>query len=154
MTDLKALAYELLHEAQHVLQEEAHLSPTAVAIATNENLIFDLEYESEDEREEIYAEMVDVATKKNATVILTVNDVYLDHAEPSVKLEGPGWGELTQEAEEAIMVTVSGYGFETWSLVCPYFRGERIAFQPAQEKKDPGGEFELLGDWTGRTGAA
>ena len=62
---------------------------------------------------------------------------------------------LAESATEAVIVTISGSGFETWSLVCPYFRqGGRIIFQPAQEKRDPGGELELLGDWTGHTGAA
>ena len=53
MTDLKALAYELLHEAQQSLQQDGHLTPTAVAITPTENLIFDLEYESDEERDEI-----------------------------------------------------------------------------------------------------
>jgi hypothetical protein len=54
-----------------------------------------------------------------------------------------------------VIVTISGSGFETWSLICPYFRqGNHIIFQPAQEKRDPGGELELLGDWTGQSGAA
>jgi hypothetical protein len=53
------------------------------------------------------------------------------------------------------MITVSGSGFETWSLVCPYFRREDlINFHPAQEARNPGGEVELLGDWTGKAGAA
>jgi hypothetical protein len=53
------------------------------------------------------------------------------------------------------MITVSGSGFETWSLVCPYFRrDDRINFHPAKEVRNPGGEVELLGDWTGKAGAA
>ena len=51
MTDLKALAYELLHEAQQSLQEEENLTPTAVVITPTENLIFDLEYDSDEERD-------------------------------------------------------------------------------------------------------
>ena len=58
-------------------------------------------------------------------------------------------------AREAIMITVSGSGFDTWTLICPYFRrADKPIFQPALEKRDPGAEVELLGDWTGRTGAA
>ena len=155
MTDLKALAYELLHEAQQSLQQDGHLTPTAVAITPTENLIFDLEYESDEERDEIYTEMIDVAMEKNASAILTVNDIYLDNTGTAVKLEGPGWGEISERANEAIMVMVSGGGFETWKVSAPYFRrGDQIIFQPAQEKNDPGGELELLGDWTGKTGAA
>ena len=45
MTDLKALAYEMLHEAQQSLQEHGHLNPVAVVITAHENLIFDLEFE-------------------------------------------------------------------------------------------------------------
>jgi len=93
--------------------------------------------------------------EKNATAILTVNDVYLDNSTSKVNLEGAGWGNLAEATSEAVIVTVSGSGFETWSLVCHYFRqGDQIIFQPAQEKRDPGGELELLGDWTGHTGAA
>ena len=93
--------------------------------------------------------------EKNATAILTVNDIYLDHTGASIKFEGPGWGEISERASEAIMVMVSGGGFDTWKVSAPYFRrGDQIIFQPAQEKNDPGGELELLGDWTGKTGAA
>jgi hypothetical protein len=155
MRDLKALAYELLHESQQSVQQEDHLTPTAIVITPEENLIFEVEYDSEEEREEIYSDMVEIALEKNATAILTVNDVYLDNSSAKLALEGPGWGALAELASEAVIVTVSGSGFETWSLVCPYFRqGDQIIFQPAQEKRDPGGELELLGDWTGHTGAA
>lgn len=156
MTDLKTLAYELLSEAQSILQHEGHVNPAAVVITPSENLIFDLEFENEDEREELYSEMMDVAREKNASAILTVNDVYLDdEAAASVRLEGEGWGALSEAPGEAIVVTVSGGGFETWSLVSPYFRrGEQFLFQPPRERPDPGGEVALLGDWTGKTGAA
>lgn len=156
MTDLKALAHELLSEAQSQLQQDGHLNPTAVVITPSENLIFDLEFESDEERDEIYAEMMDVARQQHATAILTVNDVYLDD-EPSapVQLEGHGWGSLSESTHEALVVTVSGGGFETWSLVSAYFRrGEQCIFQPPRETPDPGGEVPLLGDWTGKTGAA
>lgn len=155
MTDLKALAYELLHEAQQALREEGHLAPVAVVIAPAENLIFDIEFEDEDDREEIYAQLVDTALDKNAAAILTVDDVYLDSEGSAVQLRGPGWGKLAETPVEAIRIVVSGGGFESWSLTCPYFRrGERLEFQPAQEKRDPTAELELLGDWTGRTGNA
>ena len=155
MTDLKALAYELLHEAQQSLLEHGHLNPVAVVITADENLIFDVVFETEEERDEIYAEMMDVAKEKNAAAILTVNDVYLDESGAAARLEGEGWGALGESAHEAIMVTISGSGFETWSLWGPYFsRGEQLVFQPARESLNPGGEVDLLGDWTGKTGAA
>jgi hypothetical protein len=155
MTDLKALAYELLHEAQQSLQLEGHLNPVAVMITPNENLILDIEFENEVEREEIYTEMMDLAREKNAIAVLTVNDVYLDDSGEPVRLHGEGWGALADAAREAIVITISGSGFETWSLACPYFpRGEQIVFQPSRELPNPGGEVELLGDWTGKTGSA
>jgi hypothetical protein len=156
VTDLKALAYELLNEAQTILQNDGHVNPAAVVITPSENLIFDLEFEADDERDELYAEMMDVATEKNASAILTVNDVYLnDSPAAPAQLEGEGWGALSQLAQEAIVVTVSGGGFETWSLLSPYYRrDEQFVFQPAAERPDPGGEVALLGDWTGKTGAA
>jgi hypothetical protein len=100
--------------------------------------------------------MMEVANQKNASAILTVNDVYPDdHPGAPVQLQGDGWGALANSTREAIMITVSGSGFETWSLVCPYFRREDlINFHPAQEARNPGGEVELLGDWTGKAGAA
>ncbi len=155
MTDLKALAHELLHEAQQTLQQEGHLNASAIVITPSENLIFDLEFENEEEREELYAEMIEVAKEQKASAIITVNDVYLDDSGTPVRLEGAAWGALAESAPEAVMVTVSGSGFETWSLLSPYFRrGEQIVFQPAREMRNPGGEIELLGDWTGKTGAA
>ena len=156
MIDLKALAYEFLHEGQQSLQSEGHLNPTAVVITPGENLIFDIEFETEEEREEIYAEMMEVAQEKNATAILTVNDVYPDSLPGTpAQLQGAGWGSLGESTSEAIMITVSGGGFETWSLMCPYFRREEgIIFHPAREMRNPGGEVDLLGDWTGKTGAA
>lgn len=154
-TDLKSLAYELLHEAQQQLQVEGHLTPTAVVITPRENLILEIDYEDEEEREEIYAELADLARDQNALAIIAVNDVYLDNAGPLVTLETAAADPLAQSAREAVMLTASGSGFETWSLISPYIhRGEQIIFQPAQEKRDPGAEVELLGDWTGRSGAA
>ncbi|HEY2499336.1 MAG TPA: hypothetical protein VGK24_19930 [Candidatus Angelobacter sp.] len=155
MTDLKALAYEFLHEAQHSLRGDGYLNPTAVVITPEENLIFDIEFETEEERDEIYSEMMEVAEQKNAGAIITVNDVYSDDSGTPVRLQGHGWGALADSTTEAIQITVSGGGFETWSLVCPYFRREdRIVFHPANETRNPGGEVELLGDWTGKAGAA
>jgi hypothetical protein len=155
MTDLKALAYELLHEARQSLQDQGHLNPVAVLITPNENLVLDIEFDGEEEREEIYAEMMDMAREKNAIAVLTVNDVYLDDSGEPARLHGEGWGELAGSAREAIVITVSGGGFDTWSLVCPYIpHGEQIAFQPSREVSNPGGEVELLGDWTGKTGMA
>jgi hypothetical protein len=156
MTDLKAMAYEFLHEAQQSLQGDGYLNPTAVVITPEENLIFDIEFETDDERDEIYAEMMEVAHDKNASAIITVNDVYPDNAPGApVQLVGAGWGTLAETATEAIMITVSGSGFETWTLVCAYFRREnRVIFHPACEMRNPGGEVELLGDWTGKAGAA
>ena len=156
MTDLKALAYEFLHEAQHSLKSDGYLNPTAIVITPEENLIFDIEFETEEERDEIYADMMEVAHEKNAGAIITVNDVYADNAAGApVQLQGDGWGKLSESATEAIVITVSGSGFETWSLICPYFRrDDQINFHPAREERNPGGEVELLGDWTGKAGAA
>lgn len=153
--DLKALAHELMREAQQQLQQEDHLTPTAVVIRPQENLIFDIEFETDEERDDIYAELVELAREKSALAILTVNDVYLDDDSSVVTLEGPGWGKLSESAREAVMITLSGSGFESWSLIGPYFRrNEQLIFQPVEEKRNPGAEVELLGDWTGRTGAA
>lgn len=155
MTDLKALAYELLREAQHTLESEGELNPTAVVITPSENLIFDIDFGNDEEREELYSEMIDVARSQNATAILTVNDAYLDDAGVPIRLEGRGWEAIPQSPAEAIVVTVSGAGFKTWSLISGYFRrGEQFVFQPASEATDPGGEVPLLGDWTGKAGAA
>jgi hypothetical protein len=155
MTDLKALAYELLAEAQQSLQNDGHLNPTAVVITPAENLIFDMEFESDEERDELYAEMMELAHFQNASAILTVNDVYLDETGSPVRLDGEGWGSLAQSPAEAIVVTASGSGFETWSLLSLYFRKDgQFVFQPGREGPDPGGEVPLLGDWTGKTGAA
>ncbi|HET9282190.1 MAG TPA: hypothetical protein VFR24_09545 [Candidatus Angelobacter sp.] len=156
VTDLKAMAYEFLHEAQQSLNNDGFLNPTAIVITPDENLIFDIEFETDEERNEIYAEMMEIAQQKIASAIITVNDVYPDDAPGApVELHGAGWGTLAESSAEAIMVTVSGGGFETWSLVCPYFRRDScIVFHPAKEMDNPGGEVELLGDWTGKTGAA
>jgi hypothetical protein len=155
MTDLKALSYELLHEAQQSLLLEGHLNPVAILITPLENLILDVEFEGGDEREEIYAELMDLAREKNASAIITVNDVYLSDSGSPALLHGEGWGDLACSAAEAIMVTVSGAGFETWTLLCPYFSREgQVIFQPSREAPNPGGEVELLGDWTGKSGAA
>lgn len=153
--DLKSLAHELMREARQELQLEGHLTPTAVVITPHENLILDIEYETDEEREEIYSELVDMAQEKGALAIITVNDVYLDTGAPVATLEGPGWGKLAESSAEALMITISGSGFDTWSLVCPYFRrDDQLMFQSIMERRDPGAEVELLGDWTGRTGAA
>lgn len=157
MTDLKALAFELLHEAQQSLRQDGHLTPTVVVITPYENLIFDMEFETEEEREDLYSEMLETAAQKSAQAIVTVNDVYLN--EPAagglVQIAGVTSASRNEPTTEAIVVTVSGKGFGTWSLICPYLRGgEQFVFQPALEKSTPGGELDLLGDWTGNSGSA
>jgi hypothetical protein len=155
MTDLKTLAYELLHEAQQSLESEGQLQPTAIVITPSENLIVDVEFEDDEERQDIYSELVETARDKNAAAIVTINDVFLNENGAAIRLHGPGWGNLKQPASEAIVITVSGSGFETWSVVSSYYRvDEQFIFQPAHEVINPGGEVELLGDWTGKTGAA
>lgn len=155
MTDLKALAYELLHEAQESLQRDGYLNPVAVVITPDENLIFDLEFETDEEREDLYGEMMDVARKKNALAIITVNDVFLTDSGTPPLLHGEGWGSASATAQEACAITASGSGFETWTLLCAYSRRDsQFLFQPAREVANPGGELDLLGDWTGKTGAA
>jgi hypothetical protein len=53
------------------------------------------------------------------------------------------------------VVTVSGSGFQTWSLMGTYYRrDEQIVFEPAREMLNPAGEVDLLGDWTRKTGSA
>src|ERR1051326_6840306 len=95
MTDLKALAYEFLHEAQQSLQNDGYLNPTAIVITPDENLIFDIEFETEEERDEIYADMMELAQQRNASAIITVTDVYSSDAPgAAVQLEGAGWGSL------------------------------------------------------------
>jgi hypothetical protein len=155
MTDLKALAYELLQEAQQSLRHQGYLNAVAVVITADENLIFDLEFETDEEREDIYGEMMDVVRKRNALAILTINDVFLSDSGTPAQLTGAGWGEASDAAQEACVITASGSGFETWTLLCPYFRRDsQYVFQPAREMPNPGGEIDLLGDWTGKTGAA
>jgi hypothetical protein len=88
MTDLKALAYELLHEAQESLQRDGHLNPVAVVITADENLIFDLEFETDEQREDIYGEMMDAVRQRNALAILTVNDVFLSDSGMPPQLQG------------------------------------------------------------------
>src|ERR1700686_4232332 len=131
MTDLKALAHELLHEAQQSLRANGHLNPTAIVITPTQNLIFDVAYQNEAERDDIYSEIVEAALEKHATAILTVDDVHLEGPAPPARVKGPGWGLLSESATQPIMVTVSGSGFETWSLMGPYYRQEdQPVFQP------------------------
>src|SRR5258708_31028246 len=155
MTDLKALAHELLNEAKESLQADGHLNPTAIVITPSQNLIFDVEYQNDTERDDTYSEIVETALEKNASAIITVNDLHLDDSDAAVQLHGEGWGNLAESAKEAIVVTVSRSGFPTWSLIGPYYRRvDQFVFQPPQEKRDPGGEVKQLGDWTGNAGAA
>src|SRR5436305_14160170 len=154
MTDLKALAYEFLHEAQNSLKSDGYLNPTAIVITPDENLIFDIEFETEEERDEIYSEMMDVAHQKNAGAIITVNDVFPDDAAGSpVQLQGDGWGQLAEAPTEAILITVSGRGFDTWSLISLYLgRDDGVNLHPAREIRNPGREVELLGESPGKRG--
>src|SRR5260370_27293039 len=107
MTDLKALAHELLNEAQQSLQAEGHLNPTAIVITPCQNLTFDMEYQNDAERDDIYSEIVEAALEKNASAILTVNDVHLDESDAAVQLHGEGWVDLAQSANQPIVGTAS-----------------------------------------------
>ena len=52
----------------------------------------DVEFEDDEEREDIYSELVETARHRNASAIVTINDVYLDESGAAVRLQGPGWG--------------------------------------------------------------
>src|SRR5258708_13076993 len=121
MTDLKALAHELLHEAKQSLQANGHLNPTAIVITPTQNLIFDVAYQNEGERDDIYSEIVEAALEKSATAILTVDDVHLEGPGSPARLQGQGWGALTESATEATIVTLSGSGFTTRRQMHPSF---------------------------------
>ena len=82
---------------RELAETDGYLNPTAIVITPDENLIFDIEFETEEDRDEIYSEMMDVAQQKNASAIITVNDVFPDHAARSLsELQGDGWGHLAE----------------------------------------------------------
>ncbi|HEY6969393.1 MAG TPA: hypothetical protein VJA94_09315 [Candidatus Angelobacter sp.] len=124
--DLKSLAQDLLRNAQHQLQRQNRVTPLFFMVTPQEKLMFGIEEPDPEERQEIYANLLAQAREKNALAVVTVSHVLLR----SESRTNPA-----PEPPRAIMVSVSGPGFQTWTLTSHYVRnGDQIVFQPAEEK--------------------
>lgn len=129
--DLKSLAHDLLGAAQRQLQRQLRVTPMVLIISPEGNRMFQIEEGDPEEREEIYANLLAQAREKNALAVVTVSHVSL-RSESRTNPE--------PEPQRAIMVSVSGPGFQTWALTSRYVSdGDQIIFQPAEEKNDPAG---------------
>ena len=99
--------------------------------------MFGIDEPDPEEREELYANLFAQAREKNALAVVTVKHVSL----PSESRSNPA-----REPQRAIMVSVSGPGFQTWALTSRYVRnGDQIIFQPAEEQSNPAGKTGIAG---------
>jgi hypothetical protein len=94
-----------------------------------------------------YAKVIEAARDHGATALITCNDAFMDNqADPeAVETYYPGKLAATN-AQECIMLMVSGPAIQTWTAEVPYERsGNKIEFGDTNE--EIGGEVGFLEGW-------
>jgi len=142
--DLLTYARAMMESSIDVLTNDDFLVASALII-TDENIhgIY-VSYDGQDEKEQVYGEVVKYARRVKAIAIVTVNDSYV--GEPD-DVEDYYPGKLKEiGSKEAIMITISGPGIKSKVLRVMYERVKgRIRF--GQVEEEDGITIGLLHDW-------
>lgn len=142
--DLKQFAHQALEIAKENLARDKELLPVAFLIVDDELMVHPVYFHDEETKNEAYGQVVAAAKEYGASAIITLNDAR--YAPPDAA-DVQQWGDLERQgAPECIMISVSGPGMESWTLLLPYQRkaGE-IVFGETQEHA--GGTVGMLPGW-------
>jgi len=145
--DLKDFALGVLKIAKENLQRDGELIPTAFAITASHIHCYSVSFADHEEKPVAYAKVIEAARDHGATALITCNDAFMDNkADPeAVETYYPGKLEATN-AQECIMLIVSGPAIQTWTAEVPYERsGNKIEFGDINE--EIGGEVGFLEGW-------
>jgi hypothetical protein len=144
--NLKHYALKAMETAKEDLRRDKHLLPVAFVVTNNDLFDFSLDFEDEEQKASVYAELVDIAKKKGARAIITINDATVRNPVKR-SLDPHAGGEVnTRETQECIYLSVSGPHIQTWTICLPYERnGNEIVFGNPSETLDD--ILNLLPGW-------
>ena len=137
MDDLEKFALQLLDIEKRFLLEDRREYRTAVVVVVTPEKRYseEVEFESEEEKVNAYAAIVDRAKENHASAIITINTSFVGSDVSS----DYRWGDLEHSsAQRAITLTISGPSLEPCSLSLPFSVengfvniGEVSGFEPA-----------------------
>jgi hypothetical protein len=144
--NLRHYSLKALETAKEDLRRDKHLVPVAFVVTDNDVFDFSLDFEDAEQKASVYEELVQIATKKGARAIITINDAIVRNPERSDS-DLHGGERVTQEqTQECIYLAVSGPGIQTWTICLPYERnGSEIVFGNPSETLDD--ILNLLPGW-------
>src|SRR6266404_1812642 len=145
--DLREFALGVLEIAKENLKNDGQLVPTAFAITANHIHCYSVSFANHDEKPIVYSDLIEAAKNQGATALITCNDALWSTKAGPEDVDGYYPGKLAvDEANECIMLTVSGPAIQTWSAQIPYQRAnDGIEFGDVHEQI--GGEAGFLEGW-------
>ncbi|HKV95839.1 MAG TPA: hypothetical protein VJW20_25075 [Candidatus Angelobacter sp.] len=145
--ELREFASGILETAKENLRRDDELVSTAFAISAARIDCYSVAFTDHEEKAAIYASLIAAARRGGATALITCNDAFWSNKAGAEDMEGYFPGKLAAEdAEECIMLAITGPAIQTWIIEVPYERaGEKIKFGPARE--EVGGEVGFLDGW-------
>jgi len=137
----------VLEIAKENLRNDGHLIPTAFAITASHIHCYSVSFADHEEKPATYSKLIEAARNQGATALITCNDAFMDNKASPDAVEAYYPGKLAAiNAQECIMLIVSGPAIQTWTAELPYQRvGNVIEFSDMQEEF--GGEVGFLEDW-------
>jgi hypothetical protein len=149
--DLKDFALGVLEIAKENLRNDGHLIPTAFAITASHIHCYSVSFADHGEKPVAYSKLIEAARDQDATALITCNDAFMDNKAGAEAVEAYYPGKLAAtNAQECIMLIVSGPAIQTWTAELPYQRvGDDIEFSDMQEEF--GGEVGFLEGWACET---
>jgi len=145
-TDLREYALRALETAKQDLRRDKYLIPVAFIVTEDEVFDYNLQFEDAEQKASVYAELVEVAKRKGARAIITINDATVKNASGPARRNSPADMSDRNGVQECVFITASGPGIQTWSISLPYLRtNEGIVFgNPVETLNDT---LNLLPGW-------
>jgi hypothetical protein len=152
-TNLRQFALRALETAKEDLRRDKCLLPVAFIVTDDEVFDFNLEFEDAKQKASVYTELVELAKRKGARAIITLNDATVRNTVETARQISGTEMSSANGVQECIFLTVSGPGIQTWSVSVPYLRaGDEIVFgNPSETTNDI---LNLLPGWPMNQSAA
>ena len=146
MEDVREFALRALEVAKENLSLHGSLYPVVFLMCPGEVMMMDAIFSNEEEKQKVYANVVESAREYEASAVVTINDILESKTDPETYYPG----KLAAEGgRECILVTVSGPAIRTWELLVPYERKpEGIVYATPVESFDA--EVNFLPGWAGK----
>ena len=151
MIDIKALMLQLLErEKGYVVEElEEYGCAMVVTVTPDDTFLAFPQFESDDDKDTAYEEIVSKARSDGATTIITVNSAFTQAVDHPGDLDGYWPGKLNAgNARRCILLTASGPGMKSFGVEFKYqIVDGKALFDPLEDFHEM--EVGLLPNWPG-----